>query len=69
MYFLNLVDINRLEICLFVVDMLEVFKYANYEAFLYLLEYQYVIRLSFRRLNRMATKPQVLGVESLGLTR
>lgn len=45
-------------------DMLEGLKYANFEAFLYLSEYQYVMRLLFRGLNKWAPKPQFLGVET-----
>ena len=36
---------NGLVVCVFVADMLEGLKYANFEAFLYLSEYQ----CSFRR--------------------
>jgi hypothetical protein len=41
----------------FVADMLEGLKYANFEAFLYLSEYQHVMRLLFRGLNKWAAKP------------
>jgi hypothetical protein len=55
---------NGLVVCVFVADMLEGLKYANFEAFLYLSEYQHVMRLLFRGLNKWAPKPQVLGVET-----
>ena len=55
---------NGLVVRVFVADMLEGLKYANFEAFLYLSEYQHVMRLLFRGLNKWAPKPQVLGVET-----
>jgi len=42
---------------------------VNFEEFLYLSEYQHVTHLAFLRFKKWAPKPQVLGVESLGLMR
>ena len=59
----------RLEVCVFVFGMLNGLKYANYAAFLYMPEYQSVTHLTFRKFKKGAPKPQLLGVESLGLMR
>ena len=55
---------NGLVVCVFIADMLEELKYANFETFLYLPEYQHVMRLLFCGLNKWAPKPQFLGVET-----
>lgn len=47
----------RLEVCVFGFGMLNSLKYANYVVFLYMLEYQRVTHLAFRKFKKGATKP------------
>lgn len=47
----------RLEVCVFGFGMLNGLKYANYVAFLYMLEYQCVTHLTFRKFKKGAPKP------------
>jgi len=42
---------------------------VNFEEFLYLPEYQHITHLAILWFKKWAPKPQLLGVESLGLMR
>ena len=66
---LNFTDNNPHEVCVFEIARMKCLKYVNFKEFLYLSEYQHVTDLVFRRLKKRAPKPQLLGVESLGLMR
>jgi hypothetical protein len=66
---LNFTDNNPHEVCIFEIARMKCLKYANFEVFSYLPEYQHVTHLAFLRFKKWAPKPQLLGVESLGLMR
>jgi len=54
---LNFVDKNPPEVCVFEIARMKCLKYANFEGFSYLAEYQCVMRFVFRWLKKWATKP------------
>ena len=66
---LNFTDKTLHEVCIFEIARMKCLKYVNFEEFSYLPEYQYVTDFTYHRLKKWAPKPQLLGVESLGLMR
>ena len=66
---LKFTDKNPHEVCVFEIARMKCLKYVNFEEFSYLSEYQHVTHLTYHRLKKRAPKPQLLGVESLGLMR
>ena len=66
---LNFTDKTPHEVCVFEITRMKCLKYVNFEEFSYLSEYQQVTHLAFLWFKKWAPKPQLLGVESLGLMR